>query len=248
MNWPGGKCFAPETLLDGRGRRICWAWVLESRKWPVQNAAGWSGVMTMPRVLSLDDQGRLLIDPPEEFERLRYDHQEQDSLDLKPDAELVLQDVQGTELELALEIDPGQAKEVGIIVRRSPDGADPAKAERTVIVYAPGQKKLTIDTERSSLDPDITNDYPVILMNDKVKRREVRRQEAPLELAAGEPLRLRIFLDRSILEVYANRRQCVTQRIYPTRRDSVGVALFANGGAAQVRRLDAWRVMPTNAH
>ncbi|MCE9555636.1 MAG: glycoside hydrolase family 32 protein [Planctomycetes bacterium] len=253
MNWPGGKCFAPETLLDGRGRRIMWAWVLESRKWPVQQGTGWSGVMTMPRVLSLDEKGKLLIDPPEEFTRLRYDRQEQRNLELKADAEVVLKDakgsdVKGAELELALEIDPGSAKEIGVVVRRSPDGIDSDKAERTSIVYSPQKKTLTIDTSRSSLSPDITNDYPVIVMNDKVKRRIVRLQEAPLELAAGEPLRLRIYLDRSILEVYANRRQCITQRIYPTRKDSVGVALFSRGGAAQVRSVDAWQVMPTNAY
>src|SRR5262249_32001779 len=105
-----------------------------------------------------------------------------------------------------------------------------------------------IDTTRSSLDPEITNDYPVIVMNDQVQRHEVRRQEAPLELQPGEQLRLRIFLDRSILEVFAKRRQCVTQRIYPTRKDSVGVALFARGGTAHARSVEAWRMMPSNSY
>ncbi|HUU32111.1 MAG TPA: GH32 C-terminal domain-containing protein [Phycisphaerae bacterium] len=49
-----------------------------------------------------------------------------------------------------------------------------------------------------------------------------------------------MFLDRSILEVFANRRQCVTQRIYPAGRDSVGVAVFAAGGAATVEGVEAW--------
>jgi beta-fructofuranosidase len=37
---------------------------------------------------------------------------------------------------------------------------------------------------------------------------------------------LRIFVDRSILEVFANDRVSITTRIYPTRRDSLGVALL----------------------
>jgi sucrose-6-phosphate hydrolase SacC (GH32 family) len=69
-------------------------------------------------------------------------------------------------------------------------------------------------------------------------------QVAPLELSPGEPLRLRIFIDRSILEVFANGRQCVTQRFYPSRPDSLGVKLFAREGAAKVTRLDAWRMDP----
>jgi beta-fructofuranosidase len=28
MNWPGGPCFAPESLVDDRQRRIYWAWAI----------------------------------------------------------------------------------------------------------------------------------------------------------------------------------------------------------------------------
>jgi beta-fructofuranosidase len=78
------------------------------------------------------------------------------------------------------------------------------------------------------------------------ERDDVRVQAAPLALGPDEPLQLRVFIDRSILEVYANGRQCVTQRIYPTRADSLGVALFSQRGATSVLSLDAWDVTPTN--
>jgi len=71
-----------------------------------------------------------------------------------------------------------------------------------------------------------------------------RVQVAPLELGAGEPLRLRVFLDRSIIEVYANGRQCVTQRIYPSRPDSVQIRAFCRGGQASVRSVEAWNMAP----
>jgi len=45
-------------------------------------------------------------------------------------------------------------------------------------------------------------------------------QEAPFELEDGETLKLRIFIDKSVLEVFANGRQCITQRLYPSRKDS----------------------------
>nr|HRC76283.1 GH32 C-terminal domain-containing protein [Kouleothrix sp.] len=63
-----------------------------------------------------------------------------------------------------------------------------------------------------------------------------------LELAAGEPLRLRIFVDRSIVEVFANERACVSGRAYPTRESSAGLELFASGGSATVVALDAWEL------
>jgi sucrose-6-phosphate hydrolase SacC (GH32 family) len=70
--------------------------------------------------------------------------------------------------------------------------------------------------------------------------RTVQAQEAPFELAQGETLNLRLFLDRSVLEVFANGRQCITQRIYPSRPDSLGVLLFSRGGGGNVKSLQAW--------
>ena len=77
-------------------------------------------------------------------------------------------------------------------------------------------------------------------------KRVVTAQEAPFELLPGESLKLRIFLDRSVLEVFANERQCVTQRIYPTRGDSLGVTLFSRDGSVDVKSLDAWDMAPAN--
>jgi beta-fructofuranosidase len=68
----------------------------------------------------------------------------------------------------------------------------------------------------------------------------------PLDLKAGEPLKLRVFVNKSVVEVFANSRQAVMRRIYPTRKDSVGVVLFSNGGAATVPALPAWHMMPSN--
>ena len=53
--------------------------------------------------------------------------------------------------------------------------------------------------------------------------------EAPLALDWGEPLRLRIFLDKSMIEVFANDRQCVTQMVYPQSREATGIKVFARG-------------------
>jgi beta-fructofuranosidase len=59
-------------------------------------------------------------------------------------------------------------------------------------------------------------------------------------LHVGEPLRLHVFLDRSVIEVFANERACLTSRVYPTRADSNGLALVAEGGAARVTTMDVW--------
>ncbi len=53
---------------------------------------------------------------------------------------------------------------------------------------------------------------------------------------------MRVFIDRSLIEVFANGRQCLTVRAYPERDDSNGVSLFACGGSASLVSLDAWQM------
>ena len=61
-------------------------------------------------------------------------------------------------------------------------------------------------------------------------------------MADGENLRLQVFLDRSVIEVFANGKLCLTSRIYPTRDDSLGTAAFAHGGSATLQRMEAWEL------
>ncbi len=108
----------------------------------------------------------------------------------------------------------------------SPDGQ-----EETSIFYDAKEKLLKVDTRRSG-----PRDTPGTVEAD------------PFELKAGERLKLRIFVDRSVVEVFANSRQAITRRIYPARRDSVGVRVFSSGGDARVHVLKAWNITPSNPY
>ena len=54
-----GAFYAPKTQLDAHGRRILWGWIKEQRSDNAMRAAGWSGMMSLPRVLNLDADGTL---------------------------------------------------------------------------------------------------------------------------------------------------------------------------------------------
>ena len=56
----------------------------------------------------------------------------------------------------------------------------------------------------------------------------------------SEPLKLRVFVDRSVVEVFANGRQYTALRVYPGRTDSVGVSLRSQGRSCALKSLDAW--------
>jgi sucrose-6-phosphate hydrolase SacC (GH32 family) len=75
----------------------------------------------------------------------------------------------------------------------------------------------------------------------------VTRQNLPFELADGEELDLRIFIDQCIIEVFANDRQVLVHNVYPTLRTSTGVSLFSKGGDAKFSRIEAWDMHWSNA-
>ena len=60
--------YAPNCLLDGEGRRILWGWIRGIR------GEGWQCAMTIPRVLTMRDDGTLEMAPAKEIELLRGKH------------------------------------------------------------------------------------------------------------------------------------------------------------------------------
>ncbi len=214
--------YAAHTMLDSRGRRIMWGFIGEGRVIEAQQAAGWSGVMSLPRVLSLCDDGKLTMRPAQETHSLRGEHHRFTNINLSDtscDFGVILR---GDTLEIVTEIDPASADECGIKVRCSPDSE-----EETYIFYNARRKQLGVDRRRSTLlqDGGISNDI----------------QEGEFEVFPGETLRLRVFVDCSVIEVFANDFACITSRIYPSRSDSIGVGVFARG-QARVKSIDVWRL------
>ncbi len=224
MSWVDNAFFAPESLEDDQGRRIMWAWLLDGPLGETRKDFGWSGVMSIPRVLSLGDDGMLRMRPPEELDRLRYNGQKLENLAIEADKGMELKYIAGDCIEIDLEMSGDGAKRYGLKVCCSADGE-----EQTLVYYDTETKKLSIDTRKSSLGGG-----PKSI------------EAGPLELKPGEPLKLRVYVDKSVVEVFANGRQAVMRRIYPTRKDSLGVVLYSEGGPSKVTTLEAWDMMPSN--
>ena len=250
MSWPGGPLGGPRTLLDGNGRRVLFDWIREVRdqngakRVEAERASGWSGVMTVPRILSLSEDDTLRIEPVPELAALRMHPRVHRDMQLTGDSELVLDDVRGDCLELVVSMEPHGAHEFGVKVRCSPDGE-----EQTEVSYDTSSEQLMVDVSRSTLDRSIQyHHYRNLQALERLpeEARTVVVQEAPFELAARETLELNILLDRSVLEVFANGRQCITQRIYPIRPDSLEVRLFSRGGDVHVLSVHAWDMAPAH--
>jgi beta-fructofuranosidase len=161
-----------------------------------------------------------------EIEVLRYDAVKKENLTVPSDTEVPIEGVSGNSLELIIDMESARASQFGVKVCVSTDGE-----EETSIFYDVAEGKLKVDTRKSGPE-------------DTPKKVEA----APFELKDGESLKLRIFVDKSVVEVFANNRQAVMRRIYPSRADSVGVRLFSTGGDAEVHSLEAYNITPSNMY
>jgi beta-fructofuranosidase len=221
----GGYFYAPQVMHLDDGRYLMWGWIKEGRSQRISEWAGWAGVMSLPLVVSLLPDGKLSVEPIQEFKTLRSQHWYFENLDL--DREMsneactgLLDEVCGDSLEILTEFEVGGKAEFGLTVRCSPDGQ-----EQTRIVCKLAEEQILVERRDSSVSPDVERQPSI----------------APLEVIPGERLKLHIFIDHSAIEIFANGgRTCLISRIYPLRPDSLGVGLFVREGDVQLNSLDIW--------
>jgi beta-fructofuranosidase len=221
MTWVDNTYFAPEALIDGKGRQIMWAWLTDNP--PGEEQKGWSGVYGLPRTLWVGDDGTLRMRTVSELESLRCHERTWEDTTLDAGRTRWLDGVKGDACELQMEIDPAGPVRAGVKVRASKDGK-----EETLLYYDPVARELVFDATKSGVAGRMVVEH------------------APLNLPAGEPSKLRVFVDKAVVEVYANDRQAIGRRVYPAEAESVGLVLFTEGGPATFTKIKGWEISPSN--
>lgn len=218
----GSDFYAPQAMRRADGSYLLWGWLNESRSERARKQAGWAGAMSLPLAVALAPDGCLTLNPTSEVQTLRDRHWRRDDLPLCPGFDEPLTDACGDCLELIALVELSAGAEAGLKLRCSPDGE-----EYTAITVKQATRQVVIEREHTSLDAEMDRTPAA----------------APLKAAAREPVVLHIFLDRSVIEVFADGgRTVLATRIYPTRPDSLGVSLFSRGAPAVMKTLDVWRL------
>lgn len=179
--------------------------------------------MSLPRVVTLATDGGLHQAPAPELTELRRERVEGAPGPLT-DAYTPLHAVRGdqVDIETTLRLAPGATAR--LVVRETPDGA-----ERTVVEVSRAHDgtngTLRLHRENSSLDPTV----------------DTEPRYGDLPLGTDGRVDLRVLVDHSALEIFANGRP-LTARVYPTRPDeAVGVGIGADGDVT-LERFDAWQM------
>ncbi len=205
-------------------RRIWMGWM---NNWEYAEnipTAPWIGALTIPREVQLrtiDGETRMVQQPVVELRSLRAGRHRFRNRNLTEESNFLRETgITGKSAALIAEFEPGNARSVGFELRRGTD-------ERTIVGYDTERKELFVDrTESGNTGFDTTF---------------AGRQTAPLE-TRDERIKMRIFLDRSSVEVFGNEGEAViTAQIFPDP-GSDGMALYIRGGEARLTSLDIWRL------
>ncbi|XEC93549.1 GH32 C-terminal domain-containing protein [Paenibacillus tarimensis] len=216
----------PSGMVDENGRAIVFSIAQDRRTEQNRYNAGWAHNAGLPIVLSLREHNRLGVQPIPELQQLR--EEKLFSLEKPSSVETIneqLKDINGDMLEIEIELERKDAATAGIALRRSPEGD-----EETLLYYDFQEQTLNVNRERSSLAGDV----------------EKGVQGGKIELD-GETLRLHIYVDRSMIEAYANRLGSLTTRVYPTRGDALGLRLFSEGNI-EVLEMNVWKMGSAFVH
>ena len=201
---------------------------------PELKRIGWAGLMSLPRVMQVAGDGSVLMEPASELETLRGRHMAVSAFPLQAEikesrvgnasSQILLDGVQGDGLEILARFQPKTARRFGILVRAAPDFTEATRIEVDV-----ERKKLIFDNTHSSLETQV--------------HRRVR--EVDFTPARQGMVSLRIFVDRSVIEVFADQnRACITGRAYPQRQDSLQVGVCCTGGSVLCEGIDVWKRRP----
>jgi sucrose-6-phosphate hydrolase SacC (GH32 family) len=215
--------FAPESVLTPDNRRVMWAWLasIGMNDGKMDNRT----IQSLPRELSLPADGILRIKPLRELESLRYDP-------------VTLSDIKvGAPVKAVLPTKPPAGKKIATL------GSDAVEL-RITIAREQAERKLFGFT----LFADDKGGGLPIMFRPETRALRVGSTEAPFsvaDLSAGEDVELRIFVDKYLVEVFANERQAMVAS-YADYRGKRDLTAFTVGAPTTLKKVEIWKLKPTN--
>lgn len=217
MAWKDAAYFAPEALVDDKCRQIIWTWIRGGIE-KEYDIYGWTGVFSFPKQVWFENE-MLHMAPIKELDLIEYNKSIPEISD--DNSVSVCND---RVFRLKAEIDMTNLTKSGFSVFVSEDGKN-----HTDIYYDKENQKLVFD------------------MQDSGEHGWKIKEEAPFELGEDETLKLDIFADKSIVEVYANERQSICRRVFvDDPEETTKIKLI--GKKENVRKIEISDMAPTNPY
>lgn len=198
--------YAPQTMLTEDGRRIMIGWMQSWDAKFMKDYLEWSGMMTIPRELTLTE-GKIYQNPVRELKQYRKNRVGYTGKRITEPTSL--EGIKGRVIDLQVEITEFGFQHFSVHFAHS--------AEYEMVLEYDYQKKcLAIDRTYSGLVRDV------------VCRREMEA-EPLVSKVQGEVLKLRLLLDLYSVEVFVNDGEKVMSSVFYTPAEADGIIFNTDG-------------------
>jgi fructan beta-fructosidase len=222
----GKDFYATNTWNDmppSSKRRVWIGWFSNWQYANVEPTVLWRGAQSIPRTLMLRryaDGLRLVQWPVVELESLRHEQfRIMNATAAEANRKIREAGIKAEVYEFEAELRPGPGDDIGFRLRKSKDA-------QTLIGFDAAHGEVYVDRTRSG-ELSFSKDFP-------------GRHTAKVE--QKERVKLRVFVDRSSIEVFANDGERVlSERIYPPV-GSDGIELYAKSADARVASFTIWQL------
>ncbi len=213
FDW-GMRCFyAPLAIKDNQDRRLIWGWLQEQRSQEQQLESGWSGVMSLPRELSIGDRGILNQAFVSELDVLRtkcrsWEKQSVTTLELGnfPQA-----------FELVLKLSKSDATCITLMIE--------TEHEEGI--------KLVLDWQNSSLSLDKSQAHLQTNNHEPIHS---------LDIQSCDTCDLHFYFDHSVIELIFNQQYSLSSRVYLKENSKLKLRLESEGGETLLKSLTIWEL------
>lgn len=220
-----GLMLSPAIQKDTAGRITYMGIIPEDRSAAAQIQAEWRHIYSIPRQLRLLKDSAVGHIPHPNLCRLRGSHTFTENRLIVPNTSDNLPEFLGTQSELSFKIKASEGTRFVVQVFKNQDAQ-----EFTSLIFDLSTNKIAFDRGHSSLSPGTPTDY----------------RSVDYVFDFNDTIKIDIFLDNSVIEVFIDDLAVYSMRVYPSRIESRKIDLFAVKGSLDLLRLDMWQLMDMN--
>lgn len=212
----GHDFYAVQTFSDDKGRRIAIGWMDMWESDMPTKKDGWCGALTLPRELTLSADNKIMMNPVEELKTLREECiLQEENIEVYENKSYELKtNERMMELNITFDLSEFDAEKVGVKIKGSDE-------EELSLNYNENISELILECSKCGKDKDGA-------------RKAI--------LNKGKEISLRIFIDRSSVEVFVNNGEAtMTSRIYPKNKFDE-LEIYSSGNGAKIKCIEAWKL------
>ena len=211
------------TIYQKDGKTIALGIVPDKVASSVNYDLGWAHCYSLPREWSLDANNLLVQKPYSGLKGMRCEDGAYSKANFQLNGSEAIPAVAGRQVEVCATFQSTGAA-FGIDVLKS------------------GSSQARISLSSSTLTVDLTS--LARINNDGGSFNGRYESTLPTPVEVGQEVKLHVFLDGSILDIFVNETYATSIRIYASDADATGVALFAEQNT-QVVKAEAWNLDPS---